>query len=390
VTAKSNLIPAVLLCAFCIIFHCEISAQRIPAAGKSDALEIANWNLEWFGKTAAGFGPDNDALQQKLILEVLSQAGIDIWGFCEIAEAGAFDSMMRKLPEFEAVLAAYQPEQKTGLMFRKDLFSLVGTRLLGTGQKDSFSTRRFPFEVKLVPKQDIGIDTLFLIVVHLKANTGNDSAKMTAYNSRKRSSEWLKMHLSTAMRNRYCMVLGDWNDDLDVSIYNRLPSPFANMQSPGFPFVFISKKFSDAGSGTTTAYTDAVDHQLISAPLQSKYQNDSCFIWRLDRYITDYAHTCSDHYPVYARFNMHASSVRESTEMLRPVIVPNPAQHVLRIAGCPLNTHLQIFDCRGSLLISLSDYAGEDLDVSILSDGVYTVKINSPIKTDTLLFCIQH
>lgn len=388
-TAINKSIPAILLCLFCTVYHFEINAQNLPSIGKSDALELANWNLEWFGKTAAGFGPDDDVLQQKLILEVIAKADVDIWGFCEIAVPGAFDSMMRKLPAYQAVLAPYLPEQKTALIFRKDLFTLAGSRLLGTAQKDSFSTRRFPLEVRLVPKLDIGIDTLFLIVLHLKANTGNDSSKMAAYNSRKRSSEWLKMHLGTNMKNRFCMVLGDWNDDVDVSIYNQLPSPFVNMQSPGFPYLFISKKFSDAGSGTTTSYKDAVDHQLISASLQSKYQKDSCFIWRLDRFIPAYAGTCSDHYPVYSLFNMQAASVRKTQAKKAHCAIPNPAQHSFRISDCPMNTCLTIFDSQGRVKISLHQYSGEILDIGTLSEGVYLIHLSNGTQENTMTFCIQ-
>jgi hypothetical protein len=159
--------------------------------------------------------------------------------------------MLLKLPNYKAILAPYFPEQKTAIIFNNNLFSLIDSKLLGTENKDSFSTLRFPLEIRLLPKNDIGIDTLRLIVLHLKANTGTDSSKMLAYNSRKRSADWLKMYLNKLPQNNYTMVLGDWNDDIDLSIFNNLPSPFIRLLDNGFNYRYLSKKLTDNGQGTT-------------------------------------------------------------------------------------------------------------------------------------------
>ena len=212
-----------------IFLGSESKAQSIPRIGQNYTLEIANWNLEWFGKTASGFGPSDDVKQQALILKTIQNADVDVWGLCEVSEKKAFDSMMLKLTNYKAILAPYFPEQKTAIIFNNNLFSLIDSKLLGTENKDSFSTLRFPLEIRLLPKNDIGIDTLRLIVLHLKANTGTDSSKMLAYNSRKRSADWLKMYLNKLPQNNYTMVMGDWNDDIDLSIFNNLPSPFIRL-----------------------------------------------------------------------------------------------------------------------------------------------------------------
>ena len=165
---------------FALIFQ-SIHAQDIPKIGRNQQLEIANWNLEWFGKTESGYGPDDDVQQQLLIWKCIMYSDLDIWGLCEISEKKAYDSLMSKLPLYDGVLSNYQPEQKTALLFKKSMFEFAGLKLLGQESKDSFSTGRFPIEVCLIPKTDIGIDSLFIIVLHLKANTGNDSLKYLAY-----------------------------------------------------------------------------------------------------------------------------------------------------------------------------------------------------------------
>lgn len=366
-----------------------LHGQLIPRIGDSASLEICNWNLEWFGKTQSGFGPSNDILQQKLIRSVLQQADIDIWAFCEVSESKAFDSMMQKLPGYSDVVATYFPEQKTAVAYRKNLFAPAGSRLLGTSDKDSFSTGRFPLEVALVPKTSMGIDTLFLIVLHLKANTGTDSEKMQAYNSRKRSSEWLKMYLASRHGNNHCVVLGDWNDDLDASIFNGLPSPYVNMLQPGFPFTFLTRKFTDNNIGTTTSYPDAIDHQLASSKMMSWYIHDSTIVWRLDKHISSYASTCSDHYPVYSKFAFHRTSAAAvRVDDIR--IFPQPAGSAFQVSGYAGPRMLEIYDMSGRLQVSSKGCAGDLIDISSLSNGVYLLRISGNGNHKILRLLIQH
>lgn len=368
----------------------SLGGQSIPAIGDSTSLDICNWNLEWFGKTQSGYGPSNDALQQKLVTSVLQQADIDIWAFCEVSEPKAFDSMMQKLPWYEDVVANYFPEQKTAVVFRKILFAMAGYKLLGTSNKDSFSTGRFPLEVALIPKISMGIDTIFVIVLHLKANTGTDSEKLQAYNSRKRSSEWLKMYLSKRHVNNHCIVLGDWNDDLDASIYNSLPSPYINMLQTGFPFNFLTKKFTDNSTGTTTAYSDPIDHQLVSSKLMSWYMHDSTVVWKLDKYISNYATTCSDHYPVYSKFAFHSTQINAPHRSSKLNIVPQPAGNTLQINGLARPGALEVCDLSGRLQLFIPVYINESVDISSLDNGVYLLRLSGTGYSQTLKLIIQH
>lgn len=372
--------------ALCIV---SLHGQSIPSVGDSTSLEICNWNLEWFGKTQSGYGPQDDVLQQKLVNSVLEQANIDIWAFCEVSESRAFDSMMQKLPAYGDVVATYFPEQKTAVAYRKTLFTLAGHKLIGTINKDSFSTGRFPLEVALIPKAAMGIDTIFIIVLHLKANTGTDSEKMQAYNSRKRSSEWLKMYLGTRHANNHCIVLGDWNDDLDASIFNGLPSPYVNLLQTGFPFNFVTKKFTDNSIGTTTAYSDAIDHQLVSSRLMSWYIHDSTKVWQLDKHIASYASTCSDHYPVYSKFAFHRTSVSE-VHICEVTVVPQPAENTFHIPGHTRTGMLEVYDMSGRLQLSVSNYSGEIINISSLDNGVYLLQLTDNGNQQVLKLVIQH
>jgi hypothetical protein len=364
--------------------------QNVPHIGKDDQLEIANWNLYWFGKTQTGYGPSDDALQMKLIQSVIYKSDIDIWAFSELSNSDSFQSLVSKLPNYQGIISDAFPEQKTGLIFKSSMFQLASSRSIGTQNKDSFTTSRFPLEVCLVPIIDIGIDSLFLIVLHLKANFGNDSLKTLAYNSRKRSSEWLKMELNKSYLNRFCIVLGDWNDDIDKSIFNGLPSPFVNLQDLDFSYFFNSKKLSENNSSSTTSYPDIIDHQLISNLLRKKYKEDSTFVFRLDAYISEYAKTCSDHYPVYSVYNTFRTDLIKFTNETHLKLFPNPTERHIQIEHMLEPCTIQIFNNLGLKLFEKSEYFGERLDCQNFRNGSYHIRLLGGKSTKNFHFQIIH
>jgi hypothetical protein len=359
---------------------------QVPKVGDSLKIEIANWNLEWFGK--AGYGPSDEGLQQANVLQVIKNADIDIWTFCEVSDVTVFDSMMARLPEYGYTICTYQPEQKTAVIYKKKQFQLIRSELVGTGNPDSFTTQRFPFHVALKSLIPGGIDTLHLLAIHLKANFGNSSELLAAYNSRLRSAEWLKMYFDKTQGNNYCIVLGDWNDDLDESIYNSLPSPYANMLDTDFKFSFITRKFTDAHLGTTTSYPDAIDHQLISARLQDYYIANSTKLFYLNQYITNYGSTTSDHYPVYSSFARNSNSVYINPLNNKFYLYPNPASNSfnLNFNGSKENMIVKITDMAGKCMMEKYCGTNEEISVGHLPDGCYHVLIidNNKIYSTTL------
>ena len=360
----------ILFLALCISKNIE---AQVPIVGDSMQLEIANWNLNWLGKI--GYGPSNEKLQQANIIDVIDKSKIDIWTFCEVSNNFVFDSMMQQLPEYAYTICNYLPEQKTAIIYKKTLFKLIKSELIGTQQKDSFSTLRFPFQVCLKPMVPMGIDTLFLIAIHLKANIGTSSELLSAYNSRTRSGQWLKMYLNQQHSKHFCMVLGDWNDDIDESIYNGLPSPFAPMLDLGFNYTFLTKIFSDAHIGTTTAYPEAIDHQLISNTLKSYYLPNSTKLFALNQFIPNYSSSTSDHYPVYSSFYRHASKAKYKTTTNRPLVYLNSSLNELTINCEDVEGQIKLYNMLGSCVLNQRYDLNQSIDVSNLPKGSYTVSL---------------
>ncbi len=373
-----------------VLFSAKPCFSQIPSIGDSLKLEIANWNLEWFGKK--GYGPSDENLQQSNVLDVIKRSNIDIWTFCEVSDVVVFDSFMKQLPEYQYSLCNYLPEQKTAVIFRKDQFKFAGSKLLGTNNPDSFSTQRFPFMIQLIPLEIKGMDTLNIIVLHLKANIGTNSDKLDAYNSRKRSGEWLNMFLHQSQTSRYCIVTGDWNDDIDESIFNGLPSPFATLADNDAFFYFTTRKFTNAHNGTTTGYTDAIDHQLISNPLKNYLIPNSTSIFYLDQFISNYSTTTSDHYPVYSLFNFYSSAVEKINKNKIFNLYPNPSYKELMVMSDQVfqNAKIIILDMSGQCVKTLVLSSGQSIDISELPSGCYQFIINDEGKIMSKKFQVNH
>lgn len=285
-------------------------------------MEIANWNVEWFGH--ASNGPTNETLQQKNVAAVIAKSQIDLWGLCEISNATAWDTLLGRLPEYGGVISTWSQEQKTALIYKKSQFRfLYQKHPLGVYEQE-FASGRLPLEVGLEMNLNGQKDTLYVFVVHLKANTGSTTQKADAWDRRKRSSEALKEYLDAWDKSKKCVILGDWNDDVDKSIFSNYATPFSALVGDTAHYYFPSKELSASGGKSTTSYNDMIDHQCATKALVAGYLATSAKVFPLHNYITSYATNTSDHYPVYSfyRFAARNTSALVNPEMsqIKPFI----------------------------------------------------------------------
>lgn len=276
-------------------------SQNIPNLGSDTLLEAACWNIEWYGNP--GYGPSNEALQQQNVTKVLQSAGMDLWALCEVADSNAWKALLNNMPEYGGVITNYAQVQKTALLYRKSMFQVLNVRNLLPVYEREFASGRLPLEVMLSIKGDQP-DTLWVVVLHMKANTGSSSEKAAAYDLRKRSSEALKELLDTEHAGHKVMLLGDWNDDLDLSIYNNLATPFSRLLADTTRYLWPSRELTLSGQRSTVSYSNMIDHQLVNRRLKPCYVPGSAKVFYLQNYITGYGSNTSDHYPVYARYDL--------------------------------------------------------------------------------------
>jgi hypothetical protein len=227
---------------------------------------------------------------------------LDLLGLCEISNVGYWAKLQSNLPDYGAVLTNYSQTQKTGLLYRKSMFRLLYSKSILLAFDYEFASGRFPLEVALETLWGSKKDTMYVWVMHLKANTGSTSEKLTSYNRRAKAAEELKNYLDPKKRWKG-VVLGDWNDDLDVSIVSGKASPFVDWRNDT-NYVFPSYRLSLAKQKSTASYSEMIDHMCVTTSMKSNWLLNQSGVMVGDAYVPSYRFNTSDHYPVWARFSM--------------------------------------------------------------------------------------
>ena len=281
------------------------SLAVIPAKGTAATLDVASWNIEWFGST--GNGPTNETLQAQNARDIINGTQFDIWGVAEITDQAAWNSLESQLTGYTGFLAGESTvtsgstyygatEQKVGILYRSSMATLLGAKIILTAYDSDFAGRP-PLEVKLRVTLNGATEDVVVIVLHAKAF--NDAA---SWQRRQNASVALKSYIDTTYPTQKVIVVGDWNDDVDTSITAGSPSPYQNFVSDAADYAFPTAALSAAGLSSTTGYSDMIDHHLNTNDLHATLVAGSTEVYRVDSYITSYDATTSDHYPVLSRY----------------------------------------------------------------------------------------
>lgn len=277
----------------------------VPAKGSATTLDVAGWNIEWFGSTTNG--PTNEPLQLSNAKDIISGTDFDVWGVAEITDQAAWNNLESQLTGYTGFLAGESivtsgstyygaTEQKVGILYKSSIATLVSARIILTAYDTDFAGRP-PLEVKLrVTLNGVTEDVVF-IVLHAKAF--ND---VSSWQRRLNASNALKSYLDTTYPTQKVVVVGDWNDDVDTSITAGQASPYENFVTDAADYAFPTRALSLAGVSSTTSYTDMIDHHLNTNELFATLVPSSAEVYRVDSYVASYDASTSDHYPVLSRY----------------------------------------------------------------------------------------
>ncbi|MDQ3515915.1 MAG: PKD domain-containing protein [Gemmatimonadota bacterium] len=293
------------------------SLVTVPAEGTSTTLDFATWNIEWFGSTAEG--PSNEALQLSNVRDVITGTDLDIWGVQEVIDVPHFNNLVSQLSGYAGFLAndpsvtdgpAYYSdfdgtEQKVGIIYKTSILTVQSARVILTAYNYEWAGRP-PLEVKGSISLNGTTENVVLIILHAKAGTSSSD-----WDRRNTASAALKSYLDSTYPTGKVIVIGDFNDDVDVSITKPKASPYANFVADSADYRFPTKALSDAGITSTVFYRDMIDHHLGTNEFWAVYAAGSAEVLRVDQYIADYDQTTSDHYPVMTRYT-HSGSTGNS------------------------------------------------------------------------------
>lgn len=277
----------------------------IPAKGTAATLDVASWNIEWFGST--GNGPTNEPLQMSNAKDIIGGTDFDIWGVAEIVDQAAWNSLESQLPGYTGFIASESTvtsgstyygstEQKVGILYKSSVATLLGARIILTANDTDFAGRP-PLEVRLQVTLNGVTQEVVVIVLHMKAFDD-----VPSWQRRQNASVALKSYLDTTWPTHKVIVVGDWNDDVDTSITAGQATPFQNFVSDAARYAFPTRALSLAGVSSTTGYPDIIDHHLNSNELNATLVPASTEVYRVDSFIGSYDASTSDHFPVLTRY----------------------------------------------------------------------------------------
>jgi hypothetical protein len=300
--------------AIVLLFVAPLGAQ-IPVIGSDDRLDIATWNIEWFGDTKNG--PSNEELQLENVAKLINTLHLDLIGLQEISDATQWNKLLQKCSTYQGVISTWSQTQKTGLMYKTEAFDFLYQKHILPNYDYDFASGRLPLEVGLMPKHPAWSpkDTLRIWVLHMKANTGTNTQKIQAYNRRYNAALALKLYVDGLPKGHKGFIMGDWNDDFDQSILSGYSTPFPSWVKDTH-YVVTTYPLSVYREKSTVSYSEMIDHIACTPGMKSQWVSDSSMVLYADRWISNYGNNTSDHYPVYSKFLWNAP---QNNIAIRPI-----------------------------------------------------------------------
>lgn len=358
-------------------------AQNFPKFGVDSLLEIGAWNTEWFGDTTNG--PSDEITQFNNIVKLIIAADIDIWSLEEVSNQQTFVSMMGQLSSYSSSISTFSQNQKMAILWKNTLFDKLKEEHILTSYNYDFAGRP-PLMTTLKYKKG-DLDTLYVISVHMKANTGTTSQKQDAYQRRKNAANFLQLYIESVLKDKKYIVLGDWNDRLDFTIFDGVSaSPFRDLIDANY--FFPTKTLAD--KGRKTYYTGSViDHIMVSDSLNKYYIDGSINVFdNANSYLSGFSNSTSDHYPVFASYKffnqkaIQSDTAKSSLIELRAIsfdIYPNPSSDKMNLVN-HLNIPVQIviYNLAGQKIITdfIIENDVKSINTAELNNGLFLIKIS--------------
>ncbi len=314
----------------------------------------------------------------------------DVYALEEIVNYDSLASIVRGLPGgYDFLVSPYgslatspsdpdYPEaQKLALVYRRDRVRNPHSRALMRSSSTAyynFASGRFPFQIDV---EMLCLDSVWrpftFIVLHAKAMTDGSSCSR-----RMAGCHELKDTLDRYFPHTSFLLLGDFNDDLDVSnCSSATESNYAYMIDDSTHYVALTLPLSRTGAASTAGYSSMIDHVVASDEMAVNYVAGSAEILKdfVRSVVPSYSSTVSDHFPVRTKYLLQAtpSSVRPS-QASELTISPNPARDFLTIRlSRPGLFHAVIFDMQGRCLARLSGSDHARVDLGHFQNGSYVI-----------------
>ncbi len=291
----------------------------------NNALNIAAWNVNWFGSPTQG--PTNLTTQYNNVKTVLTTINADIFEMEEVSDSVGFKALVASIGGYSCTCSpeySYSNSppidpygQRLCFVYKNSVFSNVTTTPLLTNFKNDptlltnypntnsrfWASGRLPFMLTANVTINGVTRNLGFVGIHARANT-SASPPQEIYDMRKYDVEKLKAFLDANYPNLPLIISGDFNDDLDETVANVTTtiSTYNSFINDPINYDLFTKILSNAGARSTVGFSDMIDHIIGSNELSNAFI--STRIGTPQTYISSYASTTTDHYPIMAKFNL--------------------------------------------------------------------------------------
>ncbi len=302
---------------------------------KEKTLDVVTWNIEWFGDEAnspAAGNPMSDAIQKDSVKTVINKLKADVLAVQEISDDALFAQLVNEIPGYDYVLspAVSRPndpgvKQKVGFIYNTATVNVTATKVLlesihplYNGGDDSalvnypnttdrfYASGRLPFLMTADVQIDGETEPYNFIALHARANSSSDP--QSRYDMRKYDVEVLKDSLDVQYPTANIVLLGDYNDDVDVTVadVNTTLTSYDDYVTDTTNYNIVTSALSEAGFRSFVSRENMIDHIAISNELNDNYINESERV-HYEFYSSNYTRTTSDHFPVSARLQLKSS-----------------------------------------------------------------------------------
>jgi len=369
---------------------------------KDLTFEVATWNMEFFGYngpigTDPDAGPDDEELQIANAVKVLRRLNADLYGLEEVVSTAAFNRVIDSLnvgqpgafagqiAPIRQIRSGEDPAevgQKTAFIWRTSVVVPVSRGFFTTSGNWGFCCGsagggRYPYALTFDATMGGTTKRITAVVIHAKA--GSTTAD---YDERLSDVNLMKLTFDGRTNDDF-ILLGDYNDDLDVSTVGGRVTPYTRYTSDAawtFPTLALSQqKFASTTGG------EMIDHIGHRGTIASTHLAGTTRIEN-PNYIGSYLSTTSDHYPVWTRYDLAGVTTDAEVETLPAAAVlavsPSPARSrvAVRFAALVAPGTVAVYDVLGRRVADATVAAGASeaaFDVSALPTGLYVVRLDA-------------
>ncbi len=331
------------------------------ALSPDSTFDVVTWNIEWFGSPTNG--PGNVGQQIANVRQVIETLNADVYAFQEIANQGAFNTLVGQLTGYAGFSSNFfsgggagTNAQRVAYLYRTDVVDSVRARAIfatlslgsisgypGGNPNLFWANGRFPFlfeaDVTIGQRQQ----RFHLVNIHARANNASD-AQLT-YDRRKFDVEVLKDTLDNAFGNANLILLGDYNDDVTQTVAN-IPTTESSYQAfvnDSANYRTVTRRLSEVGLRSFPSFPGVIDHITISDELFDQHFLGSERIYIPFGQLPDYLNTTSDHLPVLSRFRVVGPTSARAGAVAGPQfrLMPNPTAGQVRLQALQYQGNLR-------------------------------------------------